>query len=157
AFEEEDALARAWFAGNTMDGAEPADPWSLVAGAGASRPGYRLEAPLDVAPVAADPAPSAFERVLASAGASRPRDTVDARVVASVRARDGAIIDSQAGVGGWPTLEPGRPWVDGDGDGLPDEWERTHGLDPADPADGAADRDGDGRTNLEDWLNALAG
>ena len=67
----------------------------------------------------------------------------------------GVIIDSQAEVGGWPDLEPGTPWIDTDGDGMPDDWETARGLDPADPADGSADRDGDGHTHLEDWLNSL--
>ena len=32
AFRERNRLARAWFAGNSMNGAVPADPWSLVDG-----------------------------------------------------------------------------------------------------------------------------
>ena len=83
-------------------------------------------------------------------------DPVDARVVASVRTRSGGLIDSQADVGGWPALARGVPWQDGDGDGMPDDWERSHSHDPGDPGDGAADRDGDGYTNVEEWLNALA-
>ena len=38
---------------------------------------------------------------------------------------------------------------------MPDAWERAHGFDPA-RADGNDDRDGDGMTNLEDWLAARA-
>jgi hypothetical protein len=38
---------------------------------------------------------------------------------------------------------------------MPDAWERLQGLDPVHP-DGNADRDGDGMTNLEDWLAARA-
>jgi len=40
---------------------------------------------------------------------------------------------------------------------MPDAWERQHGLNPADPADGSKDRNGDGYTNLEGYLNTLAG
>ena len=155
AFEEENRLARAWFSGNTMDGVLPDDPWSLVVGS--KREGYRLEAAPDVAPVAPDLAETAYARVLAGAGASRARDAVDARIVASVEARSGQLIDTQSQVGGWPELAPGEPWIDTDRDGMPDDWETTHGLDPADASDGAADPDGDGWTNLEDWLNSLAG
>lgn len=42
--------------------------------------------------------------------------------------------------------------VDADGDGLPDEWEARHGLNPGDAGDANADSDGDGFTNLEEFL-----
>ncbi len=153
AFEEANPLARAWFEGNAMDGVVPTDPWSLVKDS--DRPGYRLAARPDWAEAASETALEAEARVLAHAGAGRSRDAVDMRIVEGVRARAGRIIDSQDQVGGWPELAPGSPWIDGDGDGMPDDWEATHGLDPADPADGPVDRDGDGYTNLEDWLNSL--
>jgi hypothetical protein len=153
AFRENNRLARAWFAGNSMNGAVPADPWSLVTGR--IPDGYRLSAPVDVAPVAADPAPSAMTHVLERAGAF-PRDSADFRVIASVRARSGGHIDSQHAVGGWPVLAQGRVETDSDGDGMPDAWERARGFDPS-RADGNGDRDGDGLTNLEDWLAERAG
>jgi hypothetical protein len=37
---------------------------------------------------------------------------------------------------------------------MPDDWEAARGHDPR-AADGAADSDGDGYTNLEDWMNSL--
>jgi hypothetical protein len=153
AFEESNPLARAWFDGNAMDGTVPADPWSLVKDS--DRPQYRLAALPDWAEAAGETAAQAEVRVLAGAGAGKFRDPVDARIIDGVRNRTGRIIDSQTQVGGWPALEAGSPWVDSDGDGMPDDWERTQGLDPAAPADGNADRDGDGFTNLEDWLNSL--
>jgi hypothetical protein len=39
---------------------------------------------------------------------------------------------------------------------MPNQWEAKKGLSPKDPADGPADPDGDGYTNLEDYLNWLA-
>ncbi|MEE8311531.1 MAG: Ig-like domain-containing protein, partial [Candidatus Binatia bacterium] len=40
------------------------------------------------------------------------------------------------------------PVPDTDGDGIDDDVERANGLDPLDPSDAAADRDGDGLSNL---------
>ena len=37
---------------------------------------------------------------------------------------------------------------------MADAWERLHGLSPADAADGTGDLDGDGFTNVEEFLNA---
>ena len=56
--------------------------------------------------IATEPAQVAFDRVLAEAGASRPRrDSVDARIASQVKERRGGIIDSQRQVGGWPVLK----------------------------------------------------
>lgn len=41
---------------------------------------------------------------------------------------------------------------DADGDGMLDAWERANGLDPHDPADAAADPDGDGQSNRDEFL-----
>lgn len=38
---------------------------------------------------------------------------------------------------------------DDDNDGIPDSWEVEHGLDSTDASDAAADKDGDGKSNLE--------
>ena len=38
---------------------------------------------------------------------------------------------------------------------MPDDWEVKHGLDPHNPADAAGDLNGDGYTNIEDFLNGL--
>lgn len=42
--------------------------------------------------------------------------------------------------------------IDSDGDGLPDDWEISYGLDPNDPSDATLDPDGDGLTNAEEFL-----
>jgi pectate lyase len=112
--------------------------------------------PFGAAPVKTVSAERAFEAVLREVGASRPRrDSVDARIVDQVRRRRGSIIDSQEQMGGWPNLSSKTAPVDSDDDGLPDAWERRQGLNPRDAADGAADKDGDGYTNLEEYLNSI--
>jgi hypothetical protein len=44
------------------------------------------------------------------------------------------------------------PSVDGDGDGLADDWERANGLNPNDRGDALTDNDGDGLSNLFEYL-----
>ncbi|MBM0106869.1 hypothetical protein JM946_19210 [Steroidobacter sp. S1-65] len=151
-FAESNELAQAWFAGNTMNGEMPGDPWRHVTGKSQGR--YRLTEAVEVAPVARDPANSAYERVLNYAGASLVRDAVDRRVVQSVRNRNGSLIDSQKDVGGWPELRSLPPPQDADNDGMPDAWEREHGLNPS-LDDSAQDADGDGYTNIEAYLNDI--
>jgi len=123
----------------------------------------RIDAPFPAPPVTMQTADSAYQLVLAGAGAVLPgRDAVDQRVVEEVRsgtaiggnAGDG-IIDSQSDVGGWPDLQTYDIPVDTDRDGMSDEWELTMGLNPADPADRNGDPDGDGYTNLEEYLDIL--
>ena len=122
-------------------------------------------APWEAMPVRQQSAEEAYRLVLERAGASLPkRDPVDARIVEEVRtgtAKFGetyggggkGIIDSQTAVGGWPQLKSEAAPPDADGDGMPDAWERGHGLDPRDVADGSKDQDGDGYTNVEEHLN----
>ena len=96
----------------------------------------------------------AYERVLAEAGAIRPRrDSVDARIVQEVRNQRGKIINSQNDVGGYPEYRSAPPPDDKDNDGMPDEWEKKHGLSSQDASDHNLDPDGDGYTNLEEFLN----
>jgi hypothetical protein len=110
--------------------------------------------PFEMPPVQTRSAEDAYEAVLASVGASLPvRDAVDARIVADVRNRTGSVIDSQAQVGGWPEYRSGPPVPDSDHDGMPDEWEQQHAFDPQNAADGSSDKDGDGYTNVEEFLN----
>ena len=94
------------------------------------------------------------ERILGTAGASHPRDAADARIVKGIRDRKNRMIDSEDEVGGWPALKSEKAPLDTDGDGMPDDWERQHGLNPNDPADGNV-VSSDGYTNLEKYLNSL--
>jgi len=48
--------------------------------------------------------------------------------------------------------EEAKVVLDADGDGMPDEWERKNGLNPGAADDASADADGDGFTNIEEFL-----
>jgi hypothetical protein len=78
---------------------------------------------------------------------------VDVRIVEQVKHRTGHIINSQKDVGGWPAYKSGPLSADADNDGIPDEWELKHGLNPKDAADANQDADSDGYTNIEEFLN----
>lgn len=84
------------------------------------------------------PASDAYEWVLKQAGA-RPadRDNVDNRIIKDVRNGTGRIIDRTLDVGGWPTLAVNRTSL-------------------AIPANPNSDKDGDGYTNIEEWLHQMA-
>ena len=59
------------------------------------------------------------------------------------------IITDISQVGGYPEYH-GEPYADADSDGMPDDWESAHGLNPNDAADAAGDLNGDGYTNIEE-------
>ena len=112
--------------------------------------------------MATQSAAEAYGLVLAGAGATLPaRDSADSRVVADVR-RGGVsvgngIVDSPGQVGGWPHLKSVPAPTDTDGDGIPDAWETSHGLNPRDPSDGNATKLAGPYTNLELYLNSIGG
>ena len=113
-----------------------------------------VDKPFDAPPIATVSARDAYRAVLAAVGACKPvRDAVDARIVKNVVEGKGRIINSQKDVGGWPDLKSAPAPADSDHDGMPDPWETSHGFDPRDASDGRADRDRDGYTNLEEFLN----
>lgn len=116
----------------------------------------RMDEAVDLEPVTTQSADEALQIVLAQAGA-RPwsRDRADLRIVRDVEAGTGGLIDSQEDVDGWGELAPGEAQADEDRDGMPDDWERNHGCDP-NRADHNGDADGDGYTNLENYLHDAA-
>jgi hypothetical protein len=150
---------RAYFSDNHFFGEIPADPWMLVTFSGSWTDGeksaYKQSEPFSTGPMVTESAQEAYSRIMAEVGASFARDAVDTRVIHEVRNGTGAIIDSQSEVGGWPTLHALPAPTDTDQDGMPDDWETENGLDPNDPNDRNGDRDFDGYTNLEAYLNSL--
>ena len=99
-------------------------------------------------------AEKAYAKVLSQAGAF-PRDSLDVRTVAEVRARTGAILRNPADLSGprsLPTIAPGTPYVDLDEDGMADSWERAHGTNPM-GNDAWQDVDHNGWSNLDEFLD----
>lgn len=126
-------------------------------------------------------ADEAYEYVLKNVGATLPiRDKVDERIVRTVKTgvpeyakglekktyyqfehrrlpmdsyKQGIITDISQ-VGGYPEYK-GKPYVDTDKDGMPDVWEKKYGLNPKDPSDAKGDLNGDGYSNIEDYINGV--
>ncbi len=107
-------------------------------------------------------AEEACETVLTKAGCSYRRDAIDSRIADEVRkgsytykgsnGSTGGLIDDPKDVGGWPVIAPAEPERDTDMDGIPDEWETAHGLNPKSFKDGAEHTLVSAHTNLECYL-----
>lgn len=126
-------------------------------------------------------AKEAYNFVLKNVGANIPkRDIIDEHVIQEVKTgkiyyadgldsihfyqfktrrlpedsyKKGIITDIRQ-VGGYPEYK-GTPYVDTDGDGMPDAWEKKYGLNPNDPSDAVKDCNGDGYTNIEKYINGI--
>ncbi len=103
---------------------------------------------------------AALTTVLNNVGAFvNNRDAADAAIVADTLNGTGSIptcVQSGANCSGlpWPTLSSGTNYPDADADGMDDTWETSNlGGVSAQPA---ADQDGDGWTNLEEFLHYMA-
>lgn len=126
----------------------------------------RSDVEFDAGEVTTHAALTAYQKVLAFAGASLKRDITDERIVHDVSngvatitdggngSRNG-LIDTQEAVGGWPALVTLDAPADSDNDGMPDAWEDANGLNKYDPSD-AQSVTVDGKyPNMEAWLNSL--
>jgi pectate lyase len=117
--------------------------------------GLVVSAAPDVPAITTTSADQALEDVLKGAGARVPYfDPVDAQLIDDVHDERGGMINDVSEVGGWPTLTAGDPPADEDSDGMPDTWEASHDLDSS-TDDSSDDSDGDGYTNLEEYVNDL--
>ncbi|MFY7889027.1 MAG: polysaccharide lyase, partial [Spirosomataceae bacterium] len=150
------------------------------ANAGKYTDSIRWKKPLPMPAFTILPTMKAREYVLANAGASLPiRDAVDTRVIEQVKTgkivvkegvvaptsqfkhrrlpldsyKTGIITDINQ-VGGYPNYQ-GTPYKDSDNDGMPDAWEIKNGLNPKDASDAVKDKNNDGYTNIEDFLNSV--
>ncbi|MGV8137707.1 MAG: polysaccharide lyase family 1 protein [Mangrovibacterium sp.] len=158
-----------YVAGNFMDGnlSVSADNWN--GGIDTDAPVSQVKAGnafySEVIPE--QPAPTAYEAVLKSVGASLVRDQVDMRIISEVRqgtatymgryTQRPGLIDSQDEAGGWPELSSQPAPADRDHDGMPDEWEEKHYLNANNQSDGGQYTLNKSYTNLEVYLNELAG
>ncbi len=170
-FLQKDPRGKMYCSGNFVDGFPEIsrDNWAggvdFAPDGEATEATLRVDTPYAVAPVKTESAEEAYALVLDRAGCSLGRDAVDTRIIHEIRTgtasygasyKDGGkgIIDSQRDVGGWPELRSLPAPADSDHDGMPDDWETAHGLDPVNPGDGAQFGP-DGYTHLETYLNAL--
>ena len=103
------------------------------------------------------PASELEDKLLNNVGANILNDPVDSRIIDDYKNSKGKFIGNESEVGGYPTLvSVSRPAdYDTDGDGMEDNWEILQGLNPNYKDDGKADRNGDGYTNLEEFLYTL--
>ncbi|SIS51408.1 hypothetical protein SAMN05421766_102506 [Zobellia uliginosa] len=92
-------------------------------------------------------------KLLSHVGASIPkRDALDSRLISDFKNSNGTLRSN----GSYPSISSGTAYKDSDKDGISDDWEKSHGLNPNNKADGNEDRNKDGYTNLEDFLYYLA-
>lgn len=165
---------RCYFAGNVMPGHfdetnQTAGRRSVVS-IGVPAPTYEtfVSSPFFEPHVTTQTASQAFRHVLCDTGCNQPLpDDHDIRIIRETRdgtttysgsvSGDPGLPDAQTDVGGWENYgTAARPAdFDTDADGIPDDWELAHGQNPS-VANHNADPDGDGYTQLEDYLNHLA-
>lgn len=102
-------------------------------------------------------AQDALNHVSKHVGASLVRDAVDELLISQLLSygTSGSIINTEDdnGISGnVGTVANGTPLADTDKDGMPDSWETANGMNP-NSADNNGDIDGDGFTNLEEYLD----
>jgi hypothetical protein len=124
---------------------------------------FVVSSPFSSATITTTTAFRAYDEVLEEAGANKGltcdgtfflrRDAIDHRIVDEVKNGKGKIIDDPSQVGGWLTIPPAVPCTDSDRDGIPDAWEKKYGFNSSDTLDACKDADGDGYTNIEEFLN----
>ncbi|TDH24276.1 hypothetical protein EXU57_15715 [Segetibacter sp. 3557_3] len=102
-----------------------------------------------------EPAAAAFQTVIRTAGASLQRDAIDQRIINYVKTlgKEGKIFKTEVDAGGQAEIKAEAAPKDTDSDGMPDAWERRHGLKVN--ANDAFKKNGKGYTNIELYINGL--
>jgi hypothetical protein len=103
----------------------------------------------------------AYAYVIEHAGTSLWRDQPDDYVMNELQSlgKQGKTISNESSLGlvnGVGNVAGGTTPADTDQDGMPNAWESANGLEPNDAADRNDDRNSDGWTNLEEYINSLA-
>lgn len=115
---------------------------------------YQLEEPVAAPPVTVGGDVLAWAGSAVRLGATGHvidrRDSIDVGVVANVRNGTGRAPVYTTPIS-WPPVVSGQPYADTDNDGMADEWERENGLNVG-VNDSGLDLDGDGWTNIEEFL-----
>ncbi|MBN1972019.1 MAG: hypothetical protein JW787_00150 [Sedimentisphaerales bacterium] len=159
AYQEGSPNNRGYFSGNYYNHLMPNDTWSVVNfddWNDVQISAYKQSVPFESGPISTENAKDIYQSVIQYGGACLPqRDTVDRRIIENVQNGKGRIINSQKEVGNWPDLRSAPAPHDSDGDGMPDNWEQKHKLNPNDAADGSTDADLNGYTNVEEYLNSI--
>jgi oligogalacturonide lyase len=101
-------------------------------------------------------AADAYQTVLKEVGASLQRDAIDNRLISYVNSlgKAGQVIKDEAEVGGQLNYKKIKASKDSDKDGIPDRWEKVHGLNPFNAKDGSL-VGSNGYRNLETYLHAI--
>jgi hypothetical protein len=133
------------------------DEWDAVQVGDFDGKVFRADAPIrDLdSGIKAQSAADALAHVLKHAGAV-PRDSADQRAISDTQNGTGSHLDKLEKVGGYPVYKSGTPPQDSDADGIPDTWEREHGLNPQDRRDATQfSTQNGGYLNLEAYINSL--
>ena len=133
----------------------------------------KLNTPLDIIYTTTHTSMGAYARVMKYVGASLHRDSHDSLMISDCQTGKASYTGSGLSAGfinsqddlkpknagsdwsAWPTLKTLPAPTDSDKDGMPDEWETVHGLNPNDATDGAKVATEEGYTNLEVYMNSL--
>lgn len=153
--ESSSATGDNWGVGVQMDRGNTVDKMSM-----------KVDVPFEVTALSnTQTAAQAYETVLEKAGCSHVRDILDKTYVSDVKndsfthhgsnGSSNGLIDTQTDAGGWPEYKTAERLKDTDNDGMPDEWETAHGLDPLNYLDGAQREQDGGFTNLQLYLHSL--
>ena len=119
-------------------------------------PEILMKAPFAAVPVQTQTAKKAYADVLHWGGAGLPtRDLITTYVAKCVHDDTGDVPGTTDDwpSAGYPVYQTAAPLPDSDRDGMPDEWETRYKLDPRVASDANQDADGDGYTNIEEYIN----